>query len=151
MKALHAISIMICFLITCSCDKIEDSRIPRNHPVYLELYLDAEDRDLVPMSAYKFFTINNINISSQRVGYAGVLVYHGVDGNYYAFDMACPHEASRNSIIQMSDDGIYAVCPTCKSKYDISHGIGNPVEGPSRFTLRRYSVSRVGNKLYVRN
>ena len=51
----------------------------------------------------------------------------------------------------MSEEGVYAICPKCGTKYDLLHGIANPVEGPSDQYLKQYNVSMQGDKIYVTN
>jgi len=159
MKALHAISIIICLLVIQACDKIENSRIPYSY-VFLELNLSYEDRALKDPLAYKVYTENQYN--GRKVGFGGVLVFRGVErdvyGSFlYAFDTACPYEA-KNNINVTIDNEYYAVCLTCGSKYDIMNGWGLPVEGPSLSNMRvnrlkKYTVSEyssgVGEKAQI--
>jgi nitrite reductase/ring-hydroxylating ferredoxin subunit len=133
------------------------STIP-DFPVYLELDLRFEDKNLVPIQAYTVFTPQNINQALEKTGYGGVLVYHGLNNtattSYYAFDASCPHEASRTTVITVDKDHIYAICPKCGSKYELLNGIGNPVSGPSLqegYYLKSYHVSVNGDRITVRN
>ncbi|MDR3142005.1 MAG: (2Fe-2S)-binding protein [Tannerellaceae bacterium] len=144
------------FITISSCDKKYVSNIP-NFPVYLELDLRFEDRDLLSVQAYKVFTSKNINQAIEKTGYGGVLVYHGLSTaatSYYAFDISCPHEANRSVVVEVDDAGIYAVCPKCGSKYELLNGIGNPVSGPSQqegYYLKSYTVTANGDKIIIRN
>lgn len=122
------------------------SSIP-DYPVSLELNLT---------STYPTFR-NSVNESlvfekpvkaTDRVGFGGILVYSGFDGNYYAFDLACPHEADSKIKIKANDLG-QAVCETCGSVYDISYGVGNPVSGPSKEVLKRYKTALQGDNLII--
>lgn len=88
--------------------------------------------------------------ATDRVGFGGVLAYVGFDGNYYAFDLACPYEAKQSIKVTPNDLG-QVVCETCGTVYDISFGIGNPVEGPSKEILKRYKTSMQGDVLYITN
>jgi len=83
-----------------------------------------------------------------RVGFGGILVSTGFDGNYYAFDMACPYEAKYNVRVYPNEIG-QAVCESCGSVFDISYGIGNPSTGPATETLKRYRATLSGNILYI--
>lgn len=146
------------FLILClfpSCDKKYISSIP-DYPVYLELDLNFEDKDLIPVQAYKIFTSANINQAVERVGYGGVLVYHGLSNTagtdaYYAFDLSCPHEASRTVTVEVDENSVYAVCPKCGSQFELLNGIGNRISGPTDEYLKSYQVSVSGNRIIVRN
>jgi len=152
-------SIIVClfFFILSACDKKYNSNIP-DFPVFLELDLNFEDKDLLAPQAYKIFTPQNINQEIERTGYGGVLVYHGLNNtattSYYAFDISCPYEANKSAIIEVDDAAIYAICPKCGSKYELLNGIGNPVSGPSQqegYYLKSYNVTTTGNRILVRN
>jgi nitrite reductase/ring-hydroxylating ferredoxin subunit len=151
------ILVFLLFLAISSCDKTYVSTIP-DYPVYLELDLRFEDRDLIPLQAYKIFTPQTINQAVERTGYGGVLVYHGLNNvattSYYAFDISCPHEANKSVVVEVDDDKVYAVCPKCGSKYELLNGIGNPVSGPSQqegHYLKPYRVSINGDRIIVGN
>lgn len=141
-------------LATFACSKTYNSSIP-SYEVYLELDLTYQDKALKAIQAYKIYDQSNIDQAVERTGFGGVLVYHGVssDGRdaYYAFDAACPHEASRSVRVEVDEDGIYAVCPMCNSKFELLNGFGNPVSGPAEYNLKPYQVIMEGNKIYVRN
>lgn len=138
--------ITVFWLILSGCNENYVSSIP-DYSVSLELNLTA---------SYPTFK-NSVNECllfekpvkvTDRVGYGGVIVYTGFDTNYYAFDMACPYEAKRTVKVRPNGTG-QAVCDSCKSVYDISYGIGNPVEGPSREVLKRYKTALQGDYLYI--
>ena len=142
--------LLLLFMGLMACNATYQSSIP-NLPVYLELDLGFQDKDLVPLQASKIYTKKNVTLAIERTGYGGVLVYHALDNNYYAFDAACPHEANASITVQTDENNIHATCPKCQSKYDLSYGNANPVEGPSREALKRYTLTPSGNKIYVRN
>lgn len=141
-------------LATFACSKTYESSIP-SYEVYLELDLTYQDKALKAIQAYKIYDRSNIDQEGERTGFGGVLVYHGLgsDGGdaYYAFDAACPHEASRNTRVEVDEDGLYAVCPACNSRFELINGFGNPVSGPAEYNLKAYQVFHEGNKIYVRN
>jgi nitrite reductase/ring-hydroxylating ferredoxin subunit len=149
------ITVCLLFITISSCDKTYVSNIP-DFPVYLEVDLRYEDKDLVPIQAYKIFTSKRKDI--ERTGYGGVLVYHGLNNmgstSYYAFDISCPHEATKSVVVAVDNDKIYAVCPKCGSKYELLNGIGNPISGPSQqegYYLKPYTVSTNGDRIIVSN
>jgi nitrite reductase/ring-hydroxylating ferredoxin subunit len=146
---------LIALLGLSACDKGYVSSIP-NYPVYLELDLNYEDKDLQKFPYAKLLTPTNISQDGELTGFGGVWVYHNFDAAtgrdvFYAFDAACPYEASRTIRVEMDDVFMYAVCPKCQSKYDLYSGYANPVAGPGRERLKPYTVTTVGNKVYVRN
>lgn len=141
-------------LLLLGCNSTFDSSVP-DWPVYLELDLTYEDRALKSPQAYKIYLPNNINQATEKTGFGGVLVYHGIDNigtdnAYYAFDAACPVEHQANVRVEVEEDAIYAICPKCGSKYELIYGVGNPVEGPATEGLKQYYVDKQGEKLYIR-
>ncbi|GHV04040.1 hypothetical protein FACS189416_1550 [Bacteroidia bacterium] len=146
--------ILLCLLLFSagSCDSTFRSSIP-NSPVYLELDLTFEDKDLVAGMAYKAFTAPRK--ASEYIGFGGILVYHGLPDSrgdeYFAFDLACPFEASRSVKVEVDEDHIYAICPKCQTTYELVYGIANPVSGTSKESLKRYTLWKSGNNLFVRN
>ncbi len=83
-----------------------------------------------------------------RVGFGGILVYTGFDGEYYAFDMSCPYEHQTN--VRVYPNGLgQAVCEGCGSVFDIGYGIGNPSSGKAKEVLKRYKTTLSGNVLYI--
>ena len=126
--------LLILFTLLSCADTIE-TRIPYR-AVYLELDLTYQE----------------------QTGFGGVLVYHGLSSNgtgaFFAFDAACPHEASANVIVDVDESAVYAICPKCGSKFELLNGIGNPVEGPcaeEKQALKQYVVDTNGNKIYIHN
>lgn len=141
-----------------SCDETFISTIP-DYPVYLELNLTA---------SYPTFSSPNQSLTfetpikaTDRLGYGGIVVYIDFEGEYRAFDMACPNEAKTDIRVYPNDLG-QLVCEECSSVYDISYGIGNPIEGPAyeqtyeaekgeekKIFLKAYNASKQGDYLYI--
>ncbi|MDR2041324.1 MAG: (2Fe-2S)-binding protein [Tannerella sp.] len=138
--------LLLCF----SCIKTEDPI--GNFRVYLrlDLYLNDRDQILRTPGTSQTYTSKDINPNIQRVGFGGVLVVHAADDRFYAFDLACPYEASRSVRVAPDANTIYAVCPKCGTKYDIAFGTGAP-NGVSRFYLKRYNVNENGLQLTISN
>jgi nitrite reductase/ring-hydroxylating ferredoxin subunit len=104
---------------------------------------------LTAPTGYKLFP--QPTIVGEYTGFGGVIVYHALDDNFYAFDLACPVEANRTIRVEMDDDGIHAACPKCGSVYEFSAGVAFPIQGPSEESLRQYKVYTSGSILYVNN
>ena len=124
--------LLILFTLLSCADTIE-TRIPYR-AVYLELDLTYQDKALNAIQAYKIYTSKDVDQAGEQTGFGGVLVYHGLSSNgtgaFFAFDAACPHEASANVIVDVDESAVYAICPKCGSKFELLNGIGNQVEGP---------------------
>jgi nitrite reductase/ring-hydroxylating ferredoxin subunit len=108
---------------------------------------------LIGIPSYKIYTESNIVKGKELVGFGSVLVVHTMQGEYKAFDLACPKEA--NSAIRVYiDDDYNAVCPECGSKFEVilNSSSGMCIEGSAKYPLRYYLVIGSGsNKLIVRN
>lgn len=131
-----------------ACTEKIEMRIPSQR-VYLELDLTYNDKALNALYSHKIYTKDNIDQANEYTGFGGVLVFHGDNDIFYAFDAACPYEAQSNVIVTVENGDINAICPKCGSKYELLYGVGNPVSGPSEYYLQRYPVSRSGNKIFV--
>ena len=100
--------LLILFTLLSCADTIE-TRIPYR-AVYLELDLTYQDKALKAILAYKIYTPKNVDQANEQTGFGGVLVYHGLPDAFFAFDTACPHEASSNTIVEIDESGMYAIC-----------------------------------------
>jgi hypothetical protein len=38
-------------------------------------------------------------------------------------------------------DGLYAVCPICEEKFDLSYGFAIPTKGITKYPLRKYQAT----------
>jgi nitrite reductase/ring-hydroxylating ferredoxin subunit len=143
------ILLILCFI--ASCDTVYFNPIPYA-PVNFKIYLSGEDIDLVGSTKSKLFV--KPRSVGESVGFGGLLVYN-VEGSgsdlFYVYDLTCPHEANRSIKVAVVET-IYAKCPTCGSKFEIYSGIGNPISGPSKYSLKRYTgISISGNIVTIYN
>jgi len=130
-----------------SCDDSYQSSIP-DYPVNLELNLTSTYPNFNSPNMFELF--EKPKIATDRIGFGGVIVYIGMDNNYYAYDMACPYEAKRTILVYRDSTGLpQVVCKTCGSIYDVSYGIGNPTSGPAKEVLKRYRAIKQGDILYI--
>jgi nitrite reductase/ring-hydroxylating ferredoxin subunit len=132
------------FLVNCNDNVI--SSIP-DYPVYLDLSLTTT-YPTFRNSFNQYLVFKKAVLVTDRIGYGGILVYSGFDGNYYAFDLSCPYEAKQNILVVPNGIG-QAICQGCGSVFDISYGIGNPISGKAKQALKRYKTSLSGDVLYV--
>jgi len=138
-------SLLISFMVV-SCDDSYISSIP-DFPVWLQLNLTST-YPTFRNSYNKSLTFEKPIFETDRIGYGGILVYTGFDGQYYAFDMSCPYEHKAKIKVHPNDVG-QAICDSCKSVYDIGYGIGNPSSGKSKEVLRRYKANLSGDNLNI--
>ena|ERR1035437_4747793 len=132
------------------CNDNTQSSIP-DFPVYLELNLTSTYPTFRNSTNHSLTFIKGITQGipvTNSLGFGGILVNTGLDGEYYAFDMACPYEAKQNIRVYPNDIG-QAICEGCGSVFDIGFGIGNPVSGKAKETLKRYKANLSGDILYI--
>ena len=136
---------MLLTLPLISCNDNVQSSIP-DFPVYLNLNLTTTYPNF--RSPNQALTFEKRIFETDRIGYGGILVYIGFDGEYYAFDMSCPVEVKQT--IRVHPNGLgQAVCKNCGSVFDLGYGIGNPSSGGAKETLKRYKTTLSGDILYI--
>lgn len=84
------------------------------------------------------------------IGYGGVVVYIDINGQYNAFDLACPNCAGRGRREPCYVDGIFATCPECGEQYDLGSGTAAPQKGLVKECLLRIPVNNNGGQLTIR-
>lgn len=144
-----SILLILLLYVLYGCQDEIVSPIPYRQ-VYLQLNLTAS-YPIFKNSVNQYLIFDRrINVTD-AVGYGGILLYTGFDGNYYAFDMSCPYEANSNIKVRPNNLG-QAICDSCHSVFDISWGVANPIP-PSKATkvLKHYKASLYGDVLYVIN
>lgn len=106
-----------------------------------------------------YFHLKNLgSYVYENGGNRGVLIMHGFDDQFYAFDRLCTHLPDLGcSIIHVDSMNLNLRCgtfsdttwiPCCDSKYQYD---GNVVRGPAKFPLRQYPVTFSGATIFVRN
>jgi nitrite reductase/ring-hydroxylating ferredoxin subunit len=80
----------------------------------------------------------------EKIGFGGILIMHTLDDNYYAVDLACPHEINALVKIEPPNELGICTCKTCGEKFYMSDGSGMPQNGISKQALRHYNVSFSG-------
>ncbi len=119
-----------------ACDNPEQvSSIP-NYTVYLERNLNLEAQELLAMGGSKTFT--TVSKQTDAFGYGGIIVYHSSfeQGQFYAYDMACPNEVSRT--VRVQPEMIQAKCEKCGAVFSLE--TGNCVAGEAKEGLKIYQA-----------
>ncbi len=96
-----------------------------------------------------FMELKTYPNTTVAVGYAGLIIGHsafsGINNEevYYAFDSACPVEASRKVAVEIVDNNYSgkAACPECGAEFDLNNG-GIPTSG-TQYALKRYTAVKV--------
>ncbi len=138
LKSRNYLSIFLIILfLFLSCDKEENQfpEIPVGFTINLDQYNDLQ------------FPGNSIYLPG--AGYGGIIICCHIEGEYYAFDAACPHEISQQCTLEA--DGLTATCPCCESTFTLFYS-GTPIDGPAKVPLKQYNVEIIdSNTLGIYN
>ena len=139
---------LLCCGLLVSCKQSQKTSIP-SYPVHLVLNITAEYPHFILGSGFQTLTFTELKVETDRIGYAGIVVSTGMDGNYHAHDMGCPRCLNRKEPVEIV--GMYAECPICHEQYDLSYGYALPTKGISREPLRKYTAtySSLSGKLTI--
>ena len=148
-KGQHIIRMgLICVMLSACNGNTYYSSVP-SLPVQFVYNVLAEDPSFVTANTSAYKIIKERRYETDYIGFAGLLLFVGMDMNYHAFDLACPHCLSVKNTLEV--DGIFAVCPICGEKYDLSYGYATPTVGITTEPLRKYRCNWNGTTLTVSN
>lgn len=147
-KALHILTAIatITLLTSCGDRNINELNPIPSMPVSYRLNI-MQDAPILNVAG-GFVDITEINDYNQYIGYGGLVIFHGFDEIFYAFDLCCPYECDPDILVESSMAGV-AICNKCGSTFDIGFGTGYPSNGPTKHPLRKYRVSISGYNLFV--
>ena len=137
MKRLGVILVGLALLTACE-DINRRSSVPPS-PVNYTVRITSEHPHFVIANGFQTMTVTKKTYMDENIGYAGLLIWVGMDEAYHAADLCCPYCVQRNRPLEV--DGIFAVCKMCGEHYDISYGIGNPTKGITNEPLKLYYAS----------
>ena len=136
-----------------SCENINNMNPVSYVPVNYTLNITQEYPHFVVDNGYNVMTITKTRFDREYIGYAGLIVWIGMDGQYHAADLCCPHCLLKHKPVEV--DGFYAICPECEEHYNLSYGYANPTKGMTKFGLKMYqtilSNSMTGYSLRIVN
>ena len=139
--------------ILLSCEDTNNMNPVSYVPVNYTLNITQEYPHFVVDNCYNVMTITKTRFDREYIGYAGLVVWIGMDGQYHAADLCCPHCLLKHKPVEV--DGFYAICPKCEEHYDLSYGYANPTKGMTKFGLKMYqtilSNSMTGYSLRIVN
>ena len=133
-----------------SCHSIDDDRLPPA-PVRLNFNTVA-DWNLYGNPAALQYVIfikeqripANYNYSAiSETGYGGILLVGDAFGMPIAYDLACPVEMRKDTMIKVDTEKNEAYCPNCGSRFDIFANYGSPLSGKAAelgYGLQKYYV-----------
>lgn len=133
-------------VVFVSCENDDQRRIP-DVPVYLELDLNGKYSTF--RNVYDTVVYQSSVTVKDYIGFGGILVNIGFDGNYYAYDLACPYEVNPSIRIYPDESGMKAICRNCGSEFEIWNGTGMVSKAPSKWNLKRYQTRVLDGVLHV--
>ena len=149
-KIIILITVLTAVSLT-SCKKSENDVIP---DVYVNFYINLSDPEFFDLNAIgntKIITSATNNWGSDAAGYGGngIIVYRSTMDEFYAYDRTCPYDFAVNGkSIKVNIDGIFAVCPECRTTYALP-SFGTPYSGVGRYPLKNYKTSFDGQTVRV--
>ena len=99
----------------------------------------------------------SLTLGSDPHGYMGTVIFISGGGQYVAFDLCCPQcyssglrkGSKENGLEPLKIDGIFAECPICGARYDLTC-YGVPQVG-AKEALRQFNCSYFNRILTVFN
>lgn len=154
MKLLHVIIGSLGVLLFQSCEGPYISPIP-DYPVSMNLNLTANYPTFKNSVGQQLYFTKPLK-ATDLVGYGGILVCSGImlddfgNTQYFAFDLACPNEAKTAiRVAAITNRPGEVQCPECETVYNVGFGMGEPVSGPSKHPLKRYTTQVQNDFLYI--
>lgn len=147
--------LLIVLLLLSACESINRKSSVPNVPVNYTVYINREHPYFVVENILATIIVTERKFQHQYIGYAGLLIWVGMDNAYHAADLCCPHCVLRNKPLQVDEP--YAVCPICGEQYDISYGFCIPTKGITKEPLKLYNIlpkyNAIGRaeELYIAN
>lgn len=139
----HCFFLIITTLLFISCSKDDNKNnnpyLP-NYPVNLQI-----DRNLPSYSNLNYVS-NPVYVNIAGAGIRGIIVMKIGEGQYNAFDAACPNQ-SLSSCSTMTISGINAVCACDNKQYSLFTGLASGAQYP----MKQYRVSVNGSILSIYN
>ena len=131
--------ILTLVLALVGCEEVNFRSSVPSAPVSYKLKITEEYPHFVADAGFQTICVTERKFQGEFIGYAGLLIWVGMDGNYYAADLCCPHCIKKNKPVSI--DGFYATCEICKEAFDISYGYAIPTKGITREPLKKYHTS----------
>lgn len=130
------IGLIGCMLL--GCDNFNNQNPVPYVPVSYTLKITEEHPHFMIDNGYQTMTITKPRYNYEYIGYCGLLIWVGMDGHYHAADLCCPNCVNKTKPVTI--DGLYAVCPICEEKFDLSYGFAIPTKGITKYPLRKYQA-----------
>ena len=134
--------VLLLLMSALSCEKTEEEQRVSWKRVRFSVDLMLNN-ELEGLYSYKVYAKKDIFKAGEYLEAPGVIVFNIGNmlnpGNpFVAYDIRCPYEDRVDITVSVNDE-YKAVCPSCKSEYDLMAG-GSPFSGPSNKRLQNYCV-----------
>ncbi len=142
MCELKKIKLIIC-LIILGCT-IED-----NFP---DIYVN----ETIPITMPEYSNVYNTPLGYQYIdgGLGGIIIVHGLNNDYIAYDRACTNEVNSDCIVSgesgSENDPVLKCIDCCNSRFIINDGSVTQ-ESTANQALKRYNTYFDGVMLYITN
>ncbi len=164
MRQMKKVLVMVLMLmVLAGCEKINNESLPR-YAVRIDLgdYGKWNTYGVHSLGEWRCFNREKgipanfpYNVNTYT-GFGGVLLFMGQDlsgsAAPLAMDMACPVEHDARVTVTIDSETLDAVCPKCKSRYDVITGMGGPKSGMAidrKVGLNLYKARATVNGGYV--
>lgn len=133
-RALLCATCLLWVCVGCREEVIDDFPLA---PVRYELPL-ASSRYQALRTPGGIVRIEMADLATFQIGLGGLIVVRSLleHNTFFVYDLACPVERSRSVRLQTTDTE--AVCPSCRSHYDLLSSYGIPTQGVAKYPLKRY-------------
>lgn len=149
MKRLSFFLLPLLVLLTACRDDSPNANPVPDVPVYTTITLNTPQyQSLNMLGGYAYVD----------AGYRGIVVVRDLTDRFWAFDRACTyHPEADCAKVSVDSSGLFLRCghytdmgfeECCSSRY---YSDGSVAEGPARFPLKPYMVSRVGAAITIRS
>lgn len=134
----HWLAILILGCMLTGCEDVNRRSPVPYVPVNYTLHITREYPHFMVEHGFQTMAITQKKFEREYIGYAGLLIWIGMDNQYHAADLCCPNCLQKNQPVQV--DGLYAICPICDEHFDLSSGYPFPTKGITKFPLRVYQA-----------
>ena len=146
MRKFFLLPLLLLLLLT-NC-KSDESSIG-DYSVYVKTTYSEYQTLRTPNRAVTY-TADRVYSTNFQLGYGGICIFRDINGTLGCCDLACPYEKLRTTRLTINMP--FATCEQCGSKFDLSYGVGNVMNGPATTILKMYSkVVDRGDYILVTN
>lgn len=133
------LKILILFFLIFSCDK-DNNNVNNNNPYLPNYSFDFTINMNLPQYNNLIYPSNAVFVNTAGVGIKGVIVFNAGNGNYVAFDAACPNQPLQDCST-MTINGVLAKCPCDNAEYSLFTGLAPGKQYP----MKMYRIEKLDN------